>query len=366
MSDRALEKRWDIVAEFKRHPELSIRQLALKCGVHKNTAKRWIDRYKQHGHVWDQQRPGREAKVLPAVLAELDRVRQQKDPPIANSSSEMAQHIYRQMGVDISPRTVRRAIRRDEWLWQLPKQKPMLKPPHKRARLLWAQKHIRKRTCFSKWMYTDSKIFLLQKIGGRRQVRMWAPKGARPVVQINKCTKGIHVYAGLTIYGLTQPSFVTGANNLVSSFINPRTQQPYRGVCTREYVEQVMPKLIQGGNLLFATTGRWSSEWVYQQDNAPCHASAVTKESLQAKMPNRHEQHWPACSPDLSPIETVWALMERSLQRSTVSIKTVPELSAAIQKEFRCFSRVTCKKLMQGVPRRLERCVALRGAYIGK
>jgi len=49
--------------------------------------------------------------------------------------------------------------------------------------------------------------------------------------------------------------------------------------------------------------------WIFQQDNAPIHASKETKTWLDLKKINLLE--WPAYSPDLNPIENVWGIMAR-------------------------------------------------------
>jgi transposase len=60
-----------------------------------------------------------------------------------------------------------------------------------------------------------------------------------------------------------------------------------------------------------------SMQTVFQQDNARPHSSHKTIEFLQQE--RVQTTIWPAYSPDLNPIENVWALMKREVRKSKPS-----------------------------------------------
>ncbi len=51
---------------------------------------------------------------------------------------------------------------------------------------------------------------------------------------------------------------------------------------------------------------------VFQQDNAKPHSAAITTAWLRSR--RVRVLNWPACSPDLSPIENIWRIIKRKIQ----------------------------------------------------
>ena len=108
------------------------------------------------------------------------------------------------------------------------------------------------------------------------------------------------------------------------------------------------------------------SKAIFQQDGAPAHTSKRSQEWLKNNMPGFWTKDiWPANSPDLNPIENVWAILQTkldSMERAT-NLKMLENQLIEAWKEF---SPETLEKLIAEMPSRFKKCLKLNGDYIGK
>ena len=99
---------------------------------------------------------------------------------------------------------------------------------------------------------------------------------------------------------------------------------------------------------------------VFQQDNAPSHTAKVTKKWLADN--SIDVMFWPGQSPDLNPIENIWAIISRALTGRTFSNKE--KLWEAVQFEWNSISSSQCSKLVESMVKRIDLLKKARGNAI--
>ena len=82
---------------------------------------------------------------------------------------------------------------------------------------------------------------------------------------------------------------------------------------------------------------------LFQQDNASCHKSRKSLEAIEVIF-GKNKIWWPANSPDLSPIETVWSILKQELSKRKNTC--LDELRNNIIDIWSKFPNELCKKII--------------------
>lgn len=114
---------------------------------------------------------------------------------------------------------------------------------------------------------------------------------------------------------------------------------------------------------------------VFMQDGAPAHTAKVTKKDLQVNADEIGFEilDWPSLSPDLNPIENVWALYKKFLGEFETA-KNEKELAKRVDSTFPQFCKEhlissgknqpeknVFRHFCESMPRRLKAVIALKG-----
>jgi transposase len=100
--------------------------------------------------------------------------------------------------------------------------------------------------------------------------------------------------------------------------------------------------------------------WIFQQDGAPSHTSQVALDWLEESVDVIVD--WPANSPDLSPIELLWAILKKLVRR--MKPQTIEEVKGALLAAWSMIPQATIDGLCRGFQARLDLCLANRGESI--
>ena len=345
-SGGALALRWRIVTAFEACG--SIKGVAKQLGCSPTTVRKWVARNEAKGDVSYAPRAGRPNKGLSTARAKavLKRgVRQQK------SCRQLMVDVRDKLGVDVSMETVRRALVSGMARQLRPKKKPLLTEAHKEARLRFAKTWVKKR--WDNVVVTDNKYFWLCPKGVGSKV--WVLYGDKaPIVPAFKnCTK-LHVYGGVALRGRTPLFAVMGTSGLLKALMNLRSKDPKvpKGVNSKSYVSLLDQDFIPACITLMG-----GDNFIFQQDNARARTAKHTKEFFAKN--NINVMEWPALSPDLSWIESIWAYVAMRLhQRSDL---TAENFFMAVNEEWNNIPNDVYRAHYYAIKRKLHACIEANG-----
>ncbi|KAI6649873.1 Histone-lysine N-methyltransferase SETMAR [Oopsacas minuta] len=105
------------------------------------------------------------------------------------------------------------------------------------------------------------------------------------------------------------------------------------------------------------------SNSVFQQDGAPAHTSKLSQQWCQLNLPNYWAKEvWPGNSPDLSPIENLWAYVKNELSELPAA-SNLDLLKNQLKNVWADISPDLLKRLMDGMPARMRKCIDLNGEH---
>jgi hypothetical protein len=132
-----------------------------------------------------------------------------------------------------------------------------------------------------------------------------------------------------------------------------------------ENLDAVLMKKILKEHLMKSANKFWPTGlWHFQQDNDPKHTSRLVSDYLERELCIKdYIIKWPPYSPDLNPIENLWADLKKRVERHNCT--NVKELEEAVRTEWAATDKKLCQKLVASMPDRIARLLEYNGAPTG-
>ena len=332
------KKRASIIA-LKEHAGLSIRQISKKMKVAKSTVGDILKRKKDTGEssTLRQGRCGRKRKTTPRGDSVIIR-ESIKDPKKTSADLQRDLSTY---GVNISSSTVRRRLLEVGRFARKPLKKQLLTSVMKRKRLQWARR-------YSQWTADDWKKVVFSDeshfvVHGYRSKFVRRSKGeplrAGHIQQAPKHPPKKMFWGTFSAKGLGRLIPVEGMMN----------SDKYKAILETHLLPSMTRDFPDGDGF-------------FQQDNAPCHTSR--KMLLFFEESGLEVLDWPGNSPDINPIENLWAILKQRLLKEDCT--TMAKLITAVIRTWYHDEQVTkmCSTLVASMPTRIKMLVKAKGGHI--
>lgn len=327
--DRAKIGQRMLVVELRKKGKTSA-EIQQEFGYPSSFTDRWWGRYVRGEGFEDLPRGGRPQKLPKAVIQKMKHKLKRK---FGGSSRKVAAELLKETGISVAHSTILRAAAKSGMKFRIRRKKPRLSETHKARRVAFASQD-RDEGFWRQVFTTDEKTF-----GVHYENRgQWLEAQEEPEPRgTEKYGIGVRVWGGVGFRGLTPlyriPKSMTG--NEYKMFLE----------------KKVFPDM----------EAKYGKNWIFQHDGDGSHAAAVVRSFLDQQEEDWIDD-WPSLSPDISPIENLWAILGQRLVGCKAS--TTEGLWLALKREWDSIDNETCQRLGDSIPNRLQLVISANGRAI--
>jgi len=327
-------------------------EVAQELNIPRRTVSSFMSRYQQRKSYMNLLRHGAPQKLSKADIRYLIRTAE------SDTKQPLAEISVNTTFANVSTRTIRRRLKEEGIRKWKAVERCLLTSKDAKARYKWAREHQHlTKEDWAKFAWSDETVIRQdsdphQLWVFRRQTKYekYDPKNIRTKLKYG----GVKQMVWGCFYGnkLGPIAFIDGS---VNSHI---------------YILVLQNKLIP---FFQALQEDGATDIIFQQDNAKPHKSKLTEKWLKdSAMQNGFSiMEWPVYSPDMNPIEELWAYLKAELHRRYPDTKSLQGTSAAIQQKLQDrlweiwwdIGEDVLESLIDSMPHRVKALIAARGWY---
>ena len=326
----SIDNRKEII---KLHNEgISNREIGRRLNCDEKTVRLTLQKYQKTDSVHDIPKCGR-PRVTSAREDHAIKIRSLRN------RFESAPELRKECGLvgKCSVSTVKNRLKEFKLRGCIARRKPMISAKNRKHRLNFAKSHEEADAFFwSKVMFSDECKFNRLGSDGRQYVRRYKGEEFKPRCTVSTLQGGggsVMVWGVISVYG---PGPLVRLEGRVNS---------------GKYLQMLEQHFIDYFESLP------NEDCIFMQDNAPIHTARNVKNFLRER--NIPCLNLPAQSPDLNPIENVWHNIKHQLRNE--NIRNLDELWGKIKEKWDCLDQEYCRRLIEGMPKRLRAVKAQKG-----
>lgn len=335
MAPTSIKTNREIVKSLWKQNVRNAKEISSKTGIPLRSCERYISFLRKNGRIPDIHRSGRPQKLSSEKRRQIGMIIKHDHFTTSKELKVMLEEKYPEL--EVSERTVRRNLNRLGFTSVLPRKVPILTQQSKDNRLSWARDHLHYN--WNKVVFSDETTIQMFS----NTIRAWS-REKNPVQPMVKHPFKAHVWAAINIKGKIG----------IHIFTENLNRHLYREILNNHLYDNA-------DNLV-------GHRWVFQQDNDPKHTSHDVQSDLETRLPRR-VLPWPSYSPDLNPIENVWAILkqniEKRIKKMVIEKKKIsqPVFLDLIREEWDGLEKNVIVNNINSMKKRVQACIEAEGGH---